>query len=462
MVRLSFRSLLTTTLAAVLGACGGFAGGGSISSIPAPTASATATVPPSPTSLPSPIPLPSPPLPTVAAPRAVLYISNLAKSGTMLFPLDAETLDDLAGGTPIDRGSRFATLSDDGATLITFDYARSPDVRLAPEEITIVVRDRAAGAERGRFHPPANVLFARFSQDGTRLVVRSYPDNNRPVDWYVLDATSGRVLTMVRGEPAGDDVPRYAIDADARRLYLLVVPGSPADSAPRPVHLIAYDLMTGSEVGRLELPDVLAGSWQTGRTVGSEPVTAALEPGIALAPDGRRLAIAHADAAFVTLVDTERLAIARVVTLTRPAGLFAWFGFAPPAAAAKGLGETSLRRAVFALDGRRLFLWGFESKVDAGGQETYRSIGLKLVDLERGADVLTAEALTGKSISWLLPAPAGQSIYVFGPKDGERDTRILEEDTPYLLRRLDAVTLNSQAEREFSGYQSGRIIRDRR
>jgi hypothetical protein len=85
------------------------------------------------------------------------------------------------------------------------------------------------------------------------------------------------------------------IDPAARHLYRLVVPGaevpspSMAATGPRPAELVAYDLEPGREAGRLTLPDVRAGHWQTGRVLQSDGVMAGLSPALAFSPDGRRL-----------------------------------------------------------------------------------------------------------------------------------------------------------------------------
>lgn len=293
-----------------------------------------------------------------------LYVSD-GSNATALLPLDPETLGDMGGGGKVELGLPYWTLSADGSTLAAIEYARNSGGNLPPDQVTIVVRDGLTGGERARFHPPEHVVFPRLSADGARLLVESRQDMGgpRPTTWYVLDTTDGRVLAAVETAELGGH--QVWLDAGARRLYQLVIAnaagGGINNTGPRPARIVAYDLTTGAEIGRRELPEVLAGSWQTDRKVQGYPVTAQLHPGIALSPDGRRLAIVHADADALTLVDTERLAVERTVPLARPVGLLERLSLAPRVARAKYL-EGIMRQALFAPDGRHLYVYGTEAK----------------------------------------------------------------------------------------------------
>lgn len=441
------------------------------SATPATGATATAGALPTPAlpalaGSPGPNPAPSRPAASPAAPAtpaagiarpAGLYATGGPNGSAALLPLDAEMLADRSGSPVIDPGSALWTLSADGSTAVSIAYppARSGQ-NPPPDRVTIVVRDGVAGPERARFHPPAPVVVPLLSRDGTRLAVARNggmpgASGPQPTAWYVLDTADGRLLATATATDYVDP-GRSWLAPDGRHLYSLAVPNAAAgginNTGPRPVTIVAYDLATGAESGRLALPDVLAGSWQTDRAVGDEPVIAQLTPGAALSPDGRALALVHADADRVTLVDTERLVVARTFSLARGPSLLERLGLAPRGAAAKAV-ETRTRQAVFGPDGQRLYIFGGESTVNDRGETVSRGLGLRVVDVQRGTPL--AEALPGATISQVLPAPDGRSVYVAGVKPGESGLR---QDTAYLVRRLDAATLAPRAEREFAGYRS--------
>jgi len=322
----------------------------------------------------------------------------------------------------------------------------------------VTIRDNRTGAARGSFHPPAPVLGTRLSRDGARLVVQPYPSGSAMSnEWDVLDTADGRVLTTVNAAPSNDYVPAL-IDADAQALYRFIT-AAPAATAPgpRPVSLIAYDLGTGTERRRLALLEVTTGSWPAGRVVQGDAVPAQLSPGIALSPDGRQIAIVHADADRVTLVDTQHLTVARTINLTGGPGLLHILGLIPQHVAAKGPpGVGTSRDAIYAPDGRSLYLSGIQTLLDDHDAQTFHSLGLTRLDLAR--NTITADALPGRTINWVLPAPDGQNVFVFGPKEGEGDSHLLLPNIPSLLQRLDARTLAIQAAREFPSYRGGRLI----
>jgi hypothetical protein len=366
-----------------------------------------------------------------------------------LLPLDPETLGDPGGGVRVELGNAIWTVSGDGMTLVQIEYARHTGGRLPPEEVTIVVRDGLTGGERARFHPPEQVAFPHLSEDGARLVVQTGQDmgDPRPTTWYVLDTTDGRPLATARSGEVGWH--QVWLDPGARRLYQLVTAnpaaGGIANTRPLPIRIVAHDLTTGEEAGRLDLPEVLGGIWQTERSAQGFPVMAELRPGIALSPDGRRLAIVHADAELLTLVDAERLAIERTIPLAHPVNLLERLGLAPRVARAKVV-EGATRRAVFAPDGRRLYVHGVALTADDGGQPAERGLGLLAVELERGA--VLAAALPDARLAGLAPAPDGRSVYAFGSATAERgDIRT----APSQLWRLHGDSLAILAERQFTG-----------
>jgi hypothetical protein len=260
--------------------------------------------------------------------------------------------------------------------------------------------------------------------------------------WSVYDTATGQLVTTAPALAPEGEVWWSWLDPAGRRLYQLLVPGTPRDTAPRPVRLVVYDVGGGGEVGQLDLPGVVAGSWTTPASGDRPEIDHLTRPGVALAPDGRRLALARADGTAVTLVDVERLTVERTVALTRRAGLLAWLGLEPPSVAAKGFFQEAVRVATFAPDGRQLYLTGWVIEPGAG-----RGLGLWRVDLATGQ--VMAEALEDEAIVQMAVAPDGHSLYILSTdRPASRWDRF---GTPHRLRRLDAATLTVLAERTFDG-----------
>ena len=210
----------------------------------------------------------------IGLPAAELYVSD-APAMTWA-ALDAATLDPRTDSPAVELGpsvidrSVLPVLSADGSTLVQLSH-----------DGAVVVRAGLLGPERIRISPDVMVGDLAVSRDGRRVVVLAIGDASG-VDlggpaWKVFDATDGHLLSSVQGGEGPDPWEIFAVDADARRLYRLALdPGvDTAGTGPRPTQLIAHDLATGAEAGRIALPRVLAGFWQSEETVaigdGQEP-----------------------------------------------------------------------------------------------------------------------------------------------------------------------------------------------
>jgi hypothetical protein len=360
-----------------------------------------------------------------------------------LVALHPATLADLDGAPVREQGPVPSLRSADGSTVVPTHPSR-----------TLAVLDGRTGAERTRFEPPFLASPVALSRTGDRLVVAlTWSWINPPrSDWYVFDTADGAQLSMVELEGAGQE--QRWVDPDGRRLYRLF---RPTAGAPR---LAGHDLSTGAELGRLELSEALAGSGPT----------------VLQARDGRRFAVLHADGDAVVLVDAERLAVERVVSLDRPASLWDRLPLGARVAEAK---ETirGLHRGVLSPDGGALYLWRQDLQAFAGGGRHHGAggsagggqyctschgprtgrppespgppavapepkIGLIRADLSGGGAVV--RALVGEAIGQVEPTPDGRSLYV---TSGEAK-----------LWRLDATTLDVLAAREVPGLR-GIVVR---
>jgi hypothetical protein len=372
----------------------------------------------------------------------------------MLVPLDPETLNHQPHGQPLEPG-RFSTGS---STWVDVEYPPGRDVNdpgPKPDEVWIVIRDLQTGAERSRFHPPVPGLIPVLSQDGTRLVLKPYPPaRDYPLaEWYVVDTTTGQPLAHIKDADTscfrgGTGLFDPALQ---KRVYCPVEPDSTQGNGPEPMRMIAYDLQSGEKADEVELSEVLIGNQQVERTVDGQPVWTFLEPAVTLSPDGQQLAVVHADADKVTLIEAERLIVERTLVLKHPTSLRD--RFAPPVAQAKGPSEGTIRQAVFSRDGQYLYVFSQEIWVRIDEAPARR--GLWLVDLNYGE--IGAEALPEFQIQWVRPAPDG-TVYVFGTTDQRLGPSEIRPTSPSMLWRLDALTLEILAQRKFTGYQGGRLV----
>lgn len=370
-----------------------------------------------------------------------------------LVPLDQETLTDQRDGRPLEPG----IFSADSSTRVDVEYPPGRDVNdpnLNPDDVWIVVRDLPTGTERSRFHPPVPGLIMALSQDGTRLALEPYPPAHYPpiAEWYVLDTATGQTLAHLKDADTscfrGTGVFDLAIQ---QRVYCVVDPEMTEATGPEPMRLVAYDQESGDKAAEIELPEVLIGGRQSEQMVNDQPVWTFLEPAVVLSPDGRQLAVVHADAAKVTLIEAESLTVEHTFALNRRTSLLDWF--APAVAQAKGPSEGVIRQAVFSPEGQYLYIFSQELWVRPEDAPAER--GLWLVDLTQGD--IVAEALLEFQIQWVQPAPDG-SIYVFGTTDEDLVHYEIRPTSPSRLWRLDALTLETLAQRAFTGFQGGRLV----
>jgi hypothetical protein len=348
--------------------------------------------------------------------------------------------------------------SADGSTLVSVErHCGADGPQGGVRQPMVIVRDATSGRERSRFQPPVRLVCTPIlSPDGTKLVLNAV---DLELKWYVLDTTSGELLATISTNDralfgGGTFLPEFWIDPSGLYLEGLVCTCAERATGPEPAQLVRYDLATGQEAGRLTLPVVMAGTWQVDDAETPTGEMAHLTPGTAVSPDGRLLAVVHADAEAVTLVDLARFAVDRTIELTRPAGvldrLIGLLPLAPQAAEAKSVPEGTLRAAAFHPDGRHLYVHGFENWMKSRGGEDRRGLGLLLVDLETGE--IVAETADDASFGVVLPAPDGAGVYVVGGTPSEAS------DGGTLLRRLDAMSLEPVAERRFSDWHEVMLL----
>ena len=326
-----------------------------------------------------------------------------------------------------------------------------------PEDSWIVVYDLGSGAERNRFHPPASAFISGISEDGSRLLLQpdpySYSPSHYPpaVEWYVVDANSGELIAHLEDVDNACFRQQGRFDPAGRRIYCVVDPDLSEPRRPEPMRIVAYDVESGQRAEEVELADVLVGGKGIERD--GQLVQEFLEPAVVLSPDGRRLAVVHADTDEITLIDARSLSVEKSFSLRPGKNLWELLGFTPAIAHAKGEMQGTIRQAVFSSDGQRLYVFTQEIVPEAADPPEER--GLWLVDLER--EVIAAKALPEYQIQWLRPAPDG-NVYAFGTTDERLLPYEIRSTSPSMLWRLDGRTLEILAELAFTGYRRGVVV----
>lgn len=376
-----------------------------------------------------------------AAPRQLYVTDRPPFVGMKLTAIDGRTLEDVADPLLIKPYSPRLIASADGATLAAVSRAALGGGQTGT---TVRLLSPTAATELARLDLAVGEFnFPQLTADGSRLILR---EGYQPAEWLVFDTTSGEELGRI--PVLNDEFCCWNwgtwLDPAGERLYQLVVPSPYQNERMKAPELVAYALDGVAEVGRLVLANLRAGSEGEG-----EEATF-WRPGLALSPDGRRLAIVHADRSAVTLIDTERLAVEETVDLSRPVSWLERLGLQPGVARAKGLAGTQVSWQVqFAPDGRRLYAVGLEEWYDEYHTRAWRGLGLRLIDLERRR--IVAETLPEVRLEGLVVVPDGSGVYAFGPAP---DVKVPDEfRSTYVLRRLDPATLAVTAEREFAGYR---------
>jgi DNA-binding beta-propeller fold protein YncE len=388
----------------------------------------------------------------------VMYRVNDA--GTALIPMDALTLRDLKGApaiwlAPPHKAPAFPSIisTPTGTALAAEFYTGAND---NAKNQTIRVIDVRTGKARGRlFHPAIPARIEGISEDGSELSAQTWDfwEPGQPVMYpvrhYVLSAADGHIIRSWNAKEFCCGQNLY--DQTHRRLYSLITAhADDPKSASQVPELLAQDLQSNRALGRLSLPDLRAGSWQTKRQVGGYPLVRGWSPGFALSPDGRQIALVDGSSNQLTLIDTATLHIVRSVSLVPRQSLLerlgSWLGLLPQTAEAKGMEGVSLY-AWYSPDGRLLYLSGTRGRVTKKGTFAWTQLGLRVLDVDSGT--ILANRFHGKALVETDMSPDGTSLYV--PTPGGKPGLSSAFGCPCMVQRLDARTLATEATRKSLG-----------
>jgi hypothetical protein len=395
-----------------------------------------------------------------------LYVTG-SQNGADLVAVDPLTLQDRSAQpllpivrTGANNTSTIASLDGSAIVVTTYNY-RSPAVA---RDLDITVFDALTGTRRAQFNPEVAVTVDTISPDGARIYARQWPPRDSTAERIVLDATNGRILEREPQLVIVGHTIALANDERVRRQYRLVGPTLLDATAPQPVDLAGWDLRTGKELWRLNIPSLLVGEWKTGRIIDAVEVRSRLVPAVTLSPDGRRIAVVRAfgccgSRRTVWLID----ASTGTLLSERTHGLVGSFLdqlFAPSIAMAKSLDESVVVDASFSADGRVLYAYSHSSRIDDRGEAKHQYFGMVAASLHdaaiRGHDIKMESYWYNNRIGWIRASPDGKWLYVFLEHSGGVD-----RDGGHFLRRLDSSTLRVLAERRFDGYRQAFLLASR-
>jgi hypothetical protein len=379
-----------------------------------------------------------------------LYLAESMATPTFV-PLDPMTLVDTTGIPALSFEGAYPawTISADGSTLAAVEYSEvaAPVVR---------IEDAASRAVRTSFIVSRDLYWPQLTRDGALLVMQAGQSGgvtgvSRP-EWTVFSTADGSVVATITGDGQGTNPFSFhepIFDPIGERLYLPFVAGDHIADGPLPLQIAQYDLRTGLEIGRIELPNVLAGSWFPPETGGLGVVNAVLSPGIALSPNDQYLAVVDAATGRVTIIHAASMQIAREFVPKQPVSrlerLLAWLSLSPRSADAK-LMEGTVLGATYGADGNSLLITGRSVEVGQTMQDiNAHGLGIERINIVPGE--IEARALDGVDLTQLWATPDGGALYALGYDQPWETTNGVVNP---VLRRLDPQTLEVQAERELS------------
>lgn len=379
---------------------------------------------------------------TAAAPGVVagraLYLSP-SFNGSGWIQIDPDTLKDLTSKplleiAPSSTNSSATLVSQDGSTILVSDYS--------PGGVKHSVYDGRTGRLRGYFVPEVAMALDSLSADGQLALGRS-GDNRTPItaEQVIVSLADGHVVRRV--PPTGEIGPVQArpVAPDLSAIYYVATPAGILDVAvPRslPYSLYVQSTSSGAVSGPIALPAIAAATVATGPAV--TPTMLDVRPGMAISPDGTRLAALSTGGRTLVIVDTRTLAVTSLAVHRKTSVLDL---FRPLVAEAKTPNDEERVSLAFTPDGTALIAFITATHYNGELAPTRTTRGIQRIEVASG--LITAEAFAADGIYGLTISPDGRNVYLI--------VRAMEPPTPvYLLRRLDAQSLELKAERGLPDY----------
>jgi len=392
-------------------------------------------------------------------PPGSLQLYRPAANWARLQPLDPATLRDRRGPAlqlgPGAAANAYPAIvpTADGSRFAVMNNIHPNHQPTASQDLTLQLFDARSGKPLSSAHHPAvPVWISGISADGA-MVYGLRADSNLALpcasrSFYLLDARTGRTIRhfTINAAPWG----QLLMGPNLHRLY--TVTASDHNNACGPqwsysLTIAAYDLDTGARAQSVRLKGILAGSWETMRSIHGDRIGAMWIPGIALSPDGSQLAVLDEHSDTLTVLHAATLRVAGKENVSRPTTtgdrIVAALGLAPPVADAKGQWNGTQLQLQYTADGHSLLVTGARLHPDPRHHYAVsQSLGLQAIDI--GSGQIKAWLDDRKQVIAVWPAPGGTAVYSSVQSWTRRDGWLIT------LRRHDPVTLRVRAWRTFS------------
>lgn len=209
-------------------------------------------------------------------------------NGAVVRPIDPATGEDLAGFDAIDvSGFAGGLLSPDGMMLAAGPY----------------VIDLAGWSTQELGAPAGNDTVDVWLPDGQTIVALRANGSRTDVTLIPADGSKRQVLRTLNFTVGGGLV----LAPDGTRLFVPGFETSDGYVTDKPGFIVAIDIATGAELGRVMVDGLLAGQLlEEDQGAGFYGLYA---PAIAISPDGRRVYVVHAESPTITVIDTSRLEV---------------------------------------------------------------------------------------------------------------------------------------------------------
>ena len=376
----------------------------------------------------------------VVAGRAVYLTPSFNGSGWI--QIDPRTLADI--GTrplldiaPTTQNSSDTLVSADGSTIIVGDYSGPSPHR--------TVYDARTGARLHDLVPVVPMIIDALSADGSLAIGRLGATSVNPMTErkVIIAVSDGHVIREVPAIAPCECLFGLMYAPDLSTIYFFFdEPASAPDPvtpvAPMNLTLVRQSTATGLASGRLLLPGI-----QATRAPSSSPQTnldVLQSPGIALSPDGKRIAALSHDARTLVLIDTSSLAISQT-TVRQQVSLLELLR--PLIAEAKFGPDQEFWRLTFTPDGRTVI--GTLNTViqQVNGLPVRATRETIRLDLERSLITVVNRDPAGIYVQRMLPDGSALLLIVNGTPEGPPS---------YRLRSLSTATLGVSAERFLNDY----------
>lgn len=369
--------------------------------------------------------------------------------GRTLLPLNGLNLTDTVESNPITLGGLSTgtsawllpqtLLSQSGTALATITNRCPGCQAYHAKYVTVRIYRLDTGLLVAKFHPHASIDFRYLADDGSRMAGFHYAQGQTDTSarWFTLDVHTGRAIKglSIPNVCCGESV----YDPHTDRLYIT------STSVEHHLMLSSYNASSGELKDHLIFAGIASGNQYEGNDANGAPMKIHLRsPGIALAPDGRQLAILDQNT-HLTTVDPLSMRVLDSRELTRPQStidrVVSMLGLAPRVAEAKEIADGALVHMQYARDGRSLLVTGTRYSLDANGAQVVDGLGVERIDVATGT--LVGQALGGHGVNWVGEAADGSAVYALTP------VNTMDSSCPCTLSRLQSTNLDITAQRSF-------------